>query len=217
MLETTPQERLALVVIAILLTGGAVGRYAVARADAADWLEYSAEAADTLSPGSSAVLRERVEGELASQRIRATPLGPEERIDPNRAPAEQLDRLPRIGPALADRIVAYREANGPFRSVEELRAVPGIGAALLEGIAPHLALPRTAGGPRAGSAQRIDLNAATARELESLPGIGPAIAERIVEYRRVHGRFRSFEEVEKVPGIGARLRERLEAEARLGP
>lgn len=54
-------------------------------------------------------------------------------IDVNRASEADLTALRGIGPALARRIVAYREANGPFRSVEELAQVKGIGAAKLEG------------------------------------------------------------------------------------
>ncbi len=49
-----------------------------------------------------------------------------ERIDINRASAAELERLPGVGPALAQRIVAYRETHGPFRSVEELANVAGI-------------------------------------------------------------------------------------------
>ena len=54
-------------------------------------------------------------------------------IDVNRASEADLTALRGIGPTLARRIVAYREANGPFRSVEELAQVKGIGAAKLEG------------------------------------------------------------------------------------
>jgi competence protein ComEA len=46
-----------------------------------------------------------------------------------------LETLPRIGPATAERIIAWREARGPFRSVEDLLAVSGIGPATLEGLA----------------------------------------------------------------------------------
>ncbi len=56
--------------------------------------------------------------------------------------------------------------------------------------------------------RRIDLNAATRGELESLPGIGPVLAGRILE-RRASGRFRSREELLTVRGIGPRLYERL--------
>ena len=52
----------------------------------------------------------------------------------NSATAEQLESLPRIGPALAERIIAWRDENGPFRLVDELLDVPGIGDAILAGL-----------------------------------------------------------------------------------
>ncbi|WP_187978148.1 ComEA family DNA-binding protein [Mycetocola sp. JXN-3] len=52
-------------------------------------------------------------------------------ISLSRATAEQLDALPRIGPALAARIVEWRESNGPFRSVEDLTRVSGIGPKMI--------------------------------------------------------------------------------------
>ncbi|MGQ0815496.1 MAG: ComEA family DNA-binding protein [Gemmatimonadota bacterium] len=55
-------------------------------------------------------------------------------LDLNRASAEELDRLPGLGPAVAQRIVARRDSIGRFRSVEELDSVKGIGPALLEKI-----------------------------------------------------------------------------------
>jgi competence protein ComEA len=56
------------------------------------------------------------------------------RIDLNTADTTQLETLPRIGPAMAARIVEWREANGRFTSVEDLLAVPGIGDKLLEAL-----------------------------------------------------------------------------------
>jgi competence ComEA-like helix-hairpin-helix protein len=55
----------------------------------------------------------------------------------------------------------------------------------------------------------LDLNRATAAQLELLPGIGPASAARIVAYRDQIGGFRSVEELDGVSGIGARTLERL--------
>ena len=49
-----------------------------------------------------------------------------------------LETLPRIGPATAERIIAWREEHGPFRSVEDLLAISGIGPATLEGLADRV-------------------------------------------------------------------------------
>lgn len=56
---------------------------------------------------------------------------------------------------------------------------------------------------------RTNLNAATSEQLQRLPRIGPALAGRIIEYRRVHGRFRSAGELTEVRGIGDKTMERL--------
>jgi competence protein ComEA len=64
-------------------------------------------------------------------------------------------------------------------------------------------------GERAGRPRPLDLDSASVAELDALPGIGPVLAARIVEHRRLHGRFRHVDELLLVPGIGPRLLERL--------
>jgi len=71
------------------------------------------------------------------------------------------------------------------------------------------AAPRGSAQPRGGRAASVDVNAATVADLEALPGIGPVLAARIVEYRRTHGRFQRPEDLLEVEGIGPRLLERL--------
>lgn len=71
--------------------------------------------------------------EVASQAERlARPLRPGERIDVDRADAVELTRLPRVGPALAQRMVEWRAAHGPFGGLARLDSVPGVGPKLLE-------------------------------------------------------------------------------------
>ena len=61
--------------------------------------------------------------------------------------------------------------------------------------------------------QLIDLNHAGAAELDLLPGIGPALSQRIVEYRQRHGGFKTIQEIQQVSGIGPKkyqaLRDRI--------
>jgi len=54
----------------------------------------------------------------------------------------------------------------------------------------------------AGSGGRVDLNTAGVGDLDALPGIGPVLAQRIVDYRTRNGRFRSVDQLDDVPGIG---------------
>jgi competence protein ComEA len=62
-------------------------------------------------------------------------------IDLNRATAGELEALPGVGPVLAERIVAYRELNGPFAAVEDLLDVGGIGEAKLAAMRNAIAAP----------------------------------------------------------------------------
>ncbi len=153
----------------------------------------------------------------------ARPISPGERIDADRASAAELTRLPKIGPALARTIVAYREKHGPFGGPEALDRVPGLGPGLMSAIGPHVAFTAVGGMSQAPSGAatapalpptgKVDLNSASPAALDALPGIGPARAASIVQYRAQHGPFRSVEDLGRVPGLGpaalARVREHL--------
>ena len=152
---------------------------------------------------------------------RALPLKGDERIDPNTAGAEDLDRLPGVGPVVAGRIVQMRRDHGPFAGPSDLLSVPGVGPATLARITPYLEWPTQ---PRLGGSGRplrpntaptprkpvrVDLNRASREELERLPGVGPVMSERILRLRESVGRFRRLEELQSIRGIGPAPIERL--------
>jgi competence protein ComEA len=55
---------------------------------------------------------------------------------------------------------------------------------------------------KAASTEKVNLNTATAEQLQTLPGIGPAMAKRVIEYRTKVGKFNKIEELLNVKGIG---------------
>jgi competence protein ComEA len=235
-MAATPQERLALRVAALLLAAGAAARAFGTDAPPPEL---------TGAPGAEASAG-RLAGEVADSVARAerrrAPLAPGERMDPGTATADELDRLPGVGPALAQRIVEWRQGHGPFRTLAELDSVPGVGPALLRDAAPYLTLrPAPAAASARPSSQSaasvadwersptrtvragappsavLDLNTASAAELAGLPGIGPALARRIVAHRAAHGRFRSVAQLEEVAGIGPATVKRLSGRVRATP
>ena len=78
--------------------------------------------------------------------------------------------------------------------------VPGAGPA--PG-APAAGAPAAGTGPAAASTSSpVDLNTATLAQLDTLPGVGPVLAQRIVDWRTAHGRFDSVDQLRDVTGIG---------------
>jgi competence ComEA-like helix-hairpin-helix protein len=160
------------------------------------------------------------------------------RIDLNKADAVTLMQLPGCGEVLAERIVAYRERYGPFRSLSDLRNVHGVGPSLLErwrdrvylsrpegdedgepevkGGRPATQNPPPPGGPPRPAAgkkplapgERINVNRAPVEELQRLDGIGPTLAARIVEARRDKP-FRSADDLKRVHGIGPKTLDKI--------
>jgi competence ComEA-like helix-hairpin-helix protein len=150
----------------------------------------------------------------------ARPIGPGERIDLDRAGPEEVTRLPRVGPGLAKRIIADREARGPFGNLAGLDRVPGVGATLLAAIEGHVTFSGQPGsnGPShsvlGSSPGQLSLNRASAAELEALPGIGSKLAAAIVRDRERNGLFPSVDALTRIPGIKpalvGRVRQRLQ-------
>lgn len=163
-----------------------------------------ADVLPTLIAGSDSALKD------ATERARA--LAPGERIDPNHATAPELDRLPGVGPGTASAIVREREAHGPYRSGADLARVPGLGAGTVKKMLPHLrvgaAPPRSAGVRSRRPAAPVDVNHADEQTLQTLPGVGPALARRIVEARKQKP-FTSVNDLTRVSGIGPATVKRL--------
>ena len=115
-----------------------------------------------------------------------------------------LHRLPR-GTRIADAVTA---AGGATAKAD--LALVNLAAPLVDGEQVVVPVRGAAALGRAGSpAAPLDLNTATPEQLDGLPGIGPATAAKIVDFRLAHGPFHSMEELDAVPGIGPSRIEQL--------
>lgn len=161
------------------------------------------------APGESFLLPSQrpdaLAGHRAASHVAGRPLQPGERLDPDRASAAELARLPGVGMRLAKEIVADRELRGSFGSPGGLLRVDGIGPATLSRLEPFLRFQRL--GP--DRAAQANINAMTQAELERLPGVGPARARAILAYRDRNGPFADPQELDRVPGLGRGLARRL--------
>lgn len=97
--------------------------------------------------------------------------------------------------------------------------VPKPGEQVPAPAAPGAGGPGTGGQDVSGgsTAAIVDINTADATALEALPGIGPSIAQAIVEWRAANGQFASVDELEDVPGIGPATLAEIGDSARVGP
>jgi competence protein ComEA len=158
-------------------------------------------------------------------------------IDLNTADQAELAQVPGVGPKMAAAIVDHRRARGPFRSVDELRTVRGVGPVTFEKVRnqfrassvpqdaqldappspqPPVSSPTPpAARAAAGGVKKvkhgdppINVNAASADELQRLPGVGPVTAQAIVAARAA-APFRSVSDLDRVKGIGPKTREKL--------
>lgn len=174
--------------------------------------------ADAQLIGAGAPVSQKVELVAATPAGSASGFGG---IDINTATIDDLLSLPGIGPSKANAIVDYRTQIGGFTNVDQLAEVKGIGPKTLDTLRPlvhvggqivtrAVAVPLTTS-PRIGEvgAGLIDLNTASEDLLCTLPGIGPAKARAILQYRSGVGRFDSVEQLTEVRGIGQKTLEQL--------
>ena len=120
-------------------------------------------------------------------------LSPESRVD---------DALRAAGGATPTAALDAINLASPIADGEQIVVPSSDGASRAAGAAPS-----GAGSPGA-PAEKVHLNSATLEELDSLPGVGPVTAQKILAYREQHGAFHSVDELDAVPGIGpARLQD----------
>jgi len=148
--------------------------------------------------------------------------------DPNRMTKEEWERLP-LPSYVVRTILHYRERGGIFRKKEDLKKIYGMTDSLYEAVAPFLRVEervpaqRGLSGHRSDSGRvpeevprtpaKIDINRADSAAFDSLPGITPWLARRIVRYRALLGGFVRKEQLLEVYGLDSltyrKIRDRL--------
>ncbi len=187
-------------------------------------------AATTKSSGPPEIPTDASEPGATAAAIAASAAAGPATLDVNRATEDELARVNGIGLARAREIVHRRTTVGPFTSLRQLAEVAGITDEIVVTADPMLFIDEgldTRNGTAVESTidlrdgattgltngAGLDINTATATQLEALPGIGPATAKAITDLRKVKGGFADLQQLTEVAGIGsvmlATLREHL--------
>lgn len=116
---------------------------------------------------------------------------------------------PRVAPVPAPRKVTENAAEPQVQPAEPEEVVPSEPAPEVKPEPKVEPKPAPATPPVKPTPRFINVNTASAAELELLPSVGPTLAKAIIAYRTKHGAFRSFEDLDKVPGIGPKTLEKF--------
>jgi competence protein ComEA len=157
-----------------------------------------ASAGATVMPTAAGVLLVHVVGQVRRPAVVRLPPG-----------ARVLDAVQAAGGATSSADLNHLNLARPVADGEQI-VVPKPGEAIAEGGVPGTAGagPSSAGQGSAGVGSPgglVDLNTADASTLDSLPGVGPVLSQRILDWRTQHGRFSSVDELGEVSGIGDKL------------
>lgn len=155
-----------------------------------------------------------------------------DKVNINSADLSTLMSVPGIGEKMAADIIAFREEHGKFKSIDQLKgSIKGIGEKKFDKMSPHLTVE---GGMSHGSVDAaesksesqssksggrsskkappsapVNLNTATAEQLQTIPGIGEKKAEEIIAWRKANGDFKAIEDLRKIKGIGEKKFEKM--------
>lgn len=141
------------------------------------------------SSSTSAGIMVDVEGKVLRPGVQQLPAG-----------ARVLDALMMAGGALPGTDLSNLDQARVLGDGEQLMVGPGAGAGAVP--AAGSSAPATKGRTKAVPSAPIRLNTATLDQLEELPGVGPALAQRVLDWRTGHGGFASVQDLQQVKGFG---------------
>lgn len=149
------------------------------------------------------------------------------KININTSTQDELMELKGIGEKRAEAIIKYRQTQGSFQTIEEIKNISGIGDKIFENIKEDITVGSVVKTNKTPTKNKdnlstraeikkeiktnapININKANQEELMTLYGIGIKISEEIIKYRNQNGEFKSIEEIIKVKGIGPKKFEKI--------